>query len=137
MAKHLTRIDVAAIVNIILGWNDEKFTWESICLAASKIIGKNPTRQSLSSNLQIKHAYAQRKSGLKVNGASISTPGSLKIAADRLSRQQNEIENLKDINSKMMEQFVKWQYNSYKHGVKEHQLNAPMPQIDRERTEKK
>jgi len=34
----------------------------------------------------------------------------------------------------LLEQFVVWQYNAYKHGIKEHQLNAPLPRIDRERT---
>ncbi len=30
-----------------------------------------------------------------------------------------------------MEKFVIWQYNAYKHRVKKHQLNEPLPIIDR------
>ncbi len=30
--------------------------------------------------------------------------------------------------------FVVWQYNAYKYDVEEHQLNEPLPKIDRERT---
>ena len=33
------------------------------------------------------------------------------------------------------QQFVIWQYNAYKHGMKEHQLNAPLTKIDRERSD--
>jgi len=48
---------------------------------------------------------------------------------------QSENEILKCKNDALLEQFVKWQYNAYKNGVKEHQLNEPLPRIDRERTE--
>lgn len=30
------------------------------------------------------------------------------------------------------QKFIIWQYNSYKHGLTEHLLNLPMPNIDRE-----
>jgi hypothetical protein len=137
MAKHLTKLDVSAVINIIQGWDNDRLTWEGICQAASKIVGKKPTRQSLNSNLLIKQAYELKKSGIKINGARIPSPSSLKIAAARICKQQNEIQSLKAINSALLEQFVKWQYNSYKFGLKEHQLNEQMPRIDRERTIKK
>jgi hypothetical protein len=42
---------------------------------------------------------------------------------------------LKKKNAALLEQFVKWQYNAYKHGMTEAKLNEPMPMIDRERTD--
>lgn len=62
-------------------------------------------------------------------------PSSLSVAAQRIARLQTEIYELKMQNDALLEQFVKWQYNAYKHGLKEHQLNADLPRIDRERTE--
>ncbi|MEO7343657.1 MAG: hypothetical protein ABIU85_02365 [Methylotenera sp.] len=137
MAKHLTKVDISAIINIIHNWEDEKLTWDDICESAINVIGKKPTRQSLNSNFQIKEAYLLKKIGLKTHGPKIATPSSLKVAADRITKQQNEIDSLKAKNSSLLEQFVKWQYNSYKYGLKEHQLNEPLPRIDRERTESK
>jgi hypothetical protein len=56
------------------------------------------------------------------------------MAGDRIAGLQSEIESLKRKNSGLLEQFVIWQYNAYKYGMKEHQLNEPLPRIDRERT---
>lgn len=137
MAKHLTKGDVEAIINIIHGWKDEKLTWDEICESASAVVGKKPTRQSLNANKLIKEAYEVKKSGLKIHGPRTATPSSLKMAAERIAKQQSEIDSLKAKNSALLEQFVKWQLNAYKHGMKEHQLNAPMPRIDRERTDGK
>jgi len=57
------------------------------------------------------------------------------MAGDRIAGLQSEIESLKRKNSGLLEQFVIWQYNAYKYGMKEHQLNGPLPRIDCERTE--
>lgn len=124
-----------AIVDIIRGWSTEKLTWEGICEAASKVIGKTPTRQTLNSHAVIKDAYAAKKSGLKVHGPRTAMPSSLAVAAQRIARLQTENDELRRKNDTLLEQFVKWQYNAYKHGIKEHQLNAELPRIDRERTD--
>lgn len=135
MAKHLTQTDVEAILSIIYAWKDEKLTWECICEASAPVIGKNPTRQSLNANKLIKEAYSSKKSTLKLHGSVTPKPSSITMAADRIARLQSEIESLKCKNSALLEQFVIWQYNAYKYGMKEHQLNEPLPRIDRERTE--
>ena len=57
------------------------------------------------------------------------------MAGDRIAMQQSEIESLKQKNSALLEQFVIWQYNAYKYGMKEYQLNEPLPRIDRDPTE--
>lgn len=135
MAKHLTKRDVKAILNIIHAHNGDKLVWEDICEAAEPVVGKRPTRQSLSANVDIKDAYKTKKASLKLRAPSAPKPSSLTAAADRIARLQSENEMLRRKNDALLEQFVVWQYNSYKHGVKEHQLNAPLPRIDRERTE--
>jgi len=47
---------------------------------------------------------------------------------------QSENEMLKRKNDALLERFVKWQYNAYKNGLTEAQLEEPLPRIDRERT---
>jgi hypothetical protein len=135
LAKHLTKMDVDAILSIIYAWKDGKLTWERICEASAPVIGKTPTRQSLNANKLIKEAYSSKKSSLKLHEPVIPKPSSLTIAADRIARLQSEIEVLKRKNSALLEQFVIWQYNAHKYGIKEHQLNEPLPRIDRERTD--
>lgn len=134
MAKHLTKRDVEAILNIIHAHDDEKLSWEGVCEAAEAVVGKKPTRHSLSANEVIKEAYKAKKASLKLNMPSKPKPSSLTAAADRIARLQSENETLKRKNDALLEPFVVWQYNAYKHGIKEYQLNALLPRIDRERT---
>lgn len=134
MAKHLTKRDIEAVINIIHSHNDEKLTWEGVCAASAAVVGKKPTRQSLFSNEAIKEAYAAKKASLKVAGPRTPKPSSLTAAADRIGRLEGEVRSLKMKNDALLEQFVVWQYNAYKYGLKEHQLNEALPDIDRERT---
>lgn len=135
MAKHLKQADVDAIVDIVRGWSTEKLTWEGICETAAKVIGKTPTRQTLNAHPAIKDAYAAKKNGVKVHGPRTAMPSSLAVAAQRIARLQTENDELRAKNDALLEQFVKWQYNAYKHGIKEQLLNEDLPRIDRERTE--
>ncbi|WP_180125237.1 hypothetical protein [Rhodoferax sp. BLA1] len=135
MAKHLRPRDIDAIVDIIIGWPTEKLTWQGICEAASNVIGSTPTRQTLNAHATIKATYDAKKSGLKIHGPRTAMPSSLAAAAQRIARLQSENDDLRSRNDALLEQFVKWQYNAYKRGVKGHQLNEDLPRIDRERTE--
>ena len=135
MPKHLSKRDIEAIVNLILGWGEKKLTWNAVCESAEKIIGRRSSRQSLFANKEIKEAFKARKIGIRQKGNELPKPGNLNIAAERIKRLQNENEVLKKKNTELLEKFVIWQYNAYKHSVKEHELNEPLPRIDRERTE--
>ena len=135
MAKHLKPAHVDAIVDVIVGWRREKLTWEAIIVEAAKVIGFSPSRQTLNAHYAIKEAYSAKKKGLVVHGPRTSTPSSLAVAAQRIARLQSENDKLAGINKNLLEQVAKWQYNAYKHGMKEHQLNQDLPEINRERTE--
>lgn len=134
MAKHLTAADIAAIVNDLYSW-EGPLSWEGLCDKVSSVIGKRPTRQSLSSHLEIRKAFAQAKIQSRAGAVSVPTPSSLKIAGERISRLEAEINALKGENSRLLEQFVRWQYNASNAGIHESQLNKPLPRIDRERSD--
>ena len=135
MAKHLSNTDVEAIINIIDGWSIKKITWDEICEACIGVVGKKPTRQSLNAHDDIKNAYIAKKKGLQVQGVREPLPANLKSAADRIKNMESKINRLKKQNDQLLQQFIVWQYNAYKYGLEERQLNEPMPRIDRERTE--
>ncbi|EGR3965615.1 hypothetical protein GU271_00895 [Vibrio cholerae] len=135
MAKHLSRADIKAIVNLIRGWQDYKLTWAAIIEVAEPLVGKRPTRQSLSSNDDIAEAYKIKKNILKGEVQPKPKPSSLRIAVDRISHLETELAEVKEQNRLLKQQFVVWLYNAYKHGLKESHLNAPMPKIDRERSD--
>ena len=135
MDKRLREQDIAAIVDLIRGWKKDKITWEMICTASGKFLSGTPTRQALQAHKPIKEAYLAKRDNLKVREENLSHPSSLAIAAQRINRQEATINELTRMNNILLEQFVRWQYNAYKHGLKEHQLNEPLVPIDRERTE--
>ena len=135
MSKHLTRNDVNRIVSVIQSYNDEKLTWEKIRNCIEPVIGKKPTRQTLSAHKNITEAYQAKKNILKSEQHSLNPkPSSLAAAGERITRLRNDNLSLKRKNQALLERFVIWQYNAYKHGLTEAQLNSPLPRIDRERT---
>lgn len=134
MAKHLSKSDVAAIVNIIYGWESASITWERICESAADVVGKRPSRQSLNGFREIVSAYAAMKNKLKIAEPVFSKPSSLAIAAGRIRNLENRIADLQLQNSALLEYFTLLQYNAYKRGLTEGDLTIPLPKIDRERT---
>jgi hypothetical protein len=137
MAKHLKPRDISAIVELIRSWTRTKLTWRLLCEAIAPLIQAVTTRQTLNSHPEIKAAYAAKKKGLRIHGPRIAVPSSLAVAAQRVARLQNTVDEQKDVISRLNEDRRKWQYNAYKHGITEEQLNEDLPRIDRERTDGK
>ncbi|GAA3972282.1 hypothetical protein [Allohahella marinimesophila] len=135
MAKHLSRSDIKKIVSLIRGWDQQKITWPAICEVVEPHIGKHPTRQTLNAHQAIVEAYQARKAALKNEGVAKRRPASLSIAASRIANLEAEVRELKEQNRLYKQMFTVWQYNAYKRGLSESQLNEPLPRVDRERTD--
>ena len=131
MAKHLTSKDIAILINLIDSW-EGKLGWEVLCDAVAPLIGARPTRQTLSSHSQVKAAFGQKKQQQKSGFVATKRPASLNIAEQRIGRLESESSRLRAENSALLERFIKWQYNAYKHGVSKEKLDAELPVIDRE-----
>ncbi|MFJ2456718.1 hypothetical protein ACIOWK_34355 [Pseudomonas protegens] len=134
MAKHLTRAHVAAIVNIIYGWETSLITWEGICDAVVSVVGKRPTRQSLNGHKEIVAAYTSKKAAIRTFEPVMAKPSSLSAAASRIRNLESKIADLQMQNSVLLEYLTLLQYNAYKRGMTEGELTIPLPKIDRERT---
>ncbi|POZ60642.1 hypothetical protein C2I19_17870 [Chromobacterium alticapitis] len=135
MAKHLTSKDIVILIQLIDAW-EGKLTWEALCEEGAKLIGTRPTRQTLNTHKQIKNAYLNRKEQLKSGPIPSKRPASLTIAEQRIRRLENTSSRLMAENERLLVQFVRWQYNAYKHGMSKEKLDAPLPPIDRDSSEK-
>lgn len=89
------------------------------------------TRQTLARHEKIKAAFDTRKAALHMEGPA--TVGE-RVLAQRLHRVTAQRDRLEEENARLRERFVQWQYNAYKHGLTKHQLEEPLPEIDRDRS---
>ena len=87
------------------------------------------TRQTLARHDEIKAAYDARKRALRKEAPRV---GEERGVAQRLRRVVAENDRLRAENARYREQFVQLQYNAYKHGLRKHQLEEPLPKVDRE-----
>lgn len=135
MAKHLTARDIELLVGLIDGWND-KLTWDALCDEAANLIGTKPTRQTLNAHPAVKSAFSDKKTQLKTGLKPTKRPQSLAIAEQRINRLESENQRLKAENDRLLERFIRWQYNAQKRGLSHAVLDEPLPKIDRDSAEK-
>jgi len=131
MARHLRDTDILRLVELLDGWKSP-LTWEALSEASLRVIGVNPTRQTLSRIVRIQEAFAAAKARIRAgDGVDRKVPHSIKLAADRIARLQNENARLSRENTALLEQFVVWQYNAYVKGMTQAELSRPLPKVDR------
>lgn len=135
MAKHLTARDIDLLISLIDGWNG-KLTWDALCDEAEGLIGTRPTRQTLNAHARIKSAFGDKKSQLKTGFRPTKRPESLAIAEQRIHRLESENQRLKAENNRLLERFIRWQYNAQKHSLSQAALDMDLPEIDRSSAEK-
>lgn len=130
MARHLNNKDIDILLGLIDSWTG-KLGWEALCDAVAPLIGARPTRQTLSSHSKVKAAFGHKKKQQKNGFVATKRPASLSIAEQRIGRLESENSRLKSENSNLLERFIKWQYNAYKHGVSKEKLDAELPPVGR------
>ncbi len=135
MAKHLADRDIARVVEILDGWKG-KLTWEALSAACMPVIGTAPARQTLARSVRIKEAFKSAKRRLKDEpDSSIKAAPSMRVAMERIARLTNENKRLEQENSRLLEQFVVWQYNAHVKGLSDKDLTKALPAVDLGRTE--
>lgn len=134
MKKHLTDRKIEAIVEVVDGWSG-KLTWDRLIEAIQPRVG-DYTRQALNNHTRIKSAFDQRKKALRggIPKSFEDKPVELQKALQRIERLEAENQRISRENDQLLEQFVRWGYNAANKGMSEDQLNAALPEIDRERT---
>lgn len=129
MTARLRKREVQSIKALIDGWTG-RVTWPQIVERAERILGRETTRQTLASHMEIRLAYLDKKAILKdaPEPASVHT---LKSAADRIKRLTDDVSRLTQENQRLLNQFVVWQYNASLANLSMEDLNRPMVAIHR------
>lgn len=128
MAKHINGYHEKKIVDLINTWSiDEKLTWDALCDRLVRIIGKRPSRQSLSSHVRIAESFSVKKATIKSGAIHTVKPANLKVASQRIRRLEAENEALKALNERYLEQFKVWLYNAHLKQITIEELNNPLP----------
>lgn len=135
MARHLTERDIKILIDLIDAWPG-KLTWESLCDKGGDLLGFRPTRQTLNSHTPIKSAFNDKKTQQKTGLASRKRPQSLAIAEQRIHKLEGENARLIAENERLIERFVRWQYNAQKRGISKAVLDESLPVIDRDSSER-
>ncbi|MFP8966472.1 hypothetical protein ACKC9G_07855 [Pokkaliibacter sp. CJK22405] len=133
--RHLTGYDIKVLVDIIDAWN-ERLTWNSLCDRAEEIFGFRPTRQTLNAHQAVKSAYDAKKKYVKNQATPSRRPSSLAYAEQKIRKLESEIERHKYEKERLIEQFIRWQYNAQKRGLTKLMLDEPLPFIDRDSSER-
>ena len=135
MERKFSSIQIQEIIVIINNWSKNKITWEGICEASCKILGRKPTRQALCAHSEISGAYLLKKKKLKHSHHHLKMPVSIKIAAITIENLRDEVQRLKKENENLSYLFSVMQYNTRLHGLSKDDHLAPIPTINRRRSD--
>lgn len=130
-SENLTDDSINKIVDILDG-SSGSLTWKSLISDISQRLKNKYTRQTLAKHTRIKSAYDSAKDRIseelgkpKIGSAEIQvleqTIAKLEARNTRLTRE----------NQDLLAQFARWAYNSYAKGVTKHELDKPLPRINR------
>ena len=134
--RHLTDHDIQILVDLVDAW-EGKITWDGLCDRAGELFGFRPTRQTLNAHLPVKSAFDAKKNYVRSGLAPSRRPSSLSYAEQKIRKLESEIERHKHENERLIEQFIRWQYNAQKRGITKAMLDEHLPVIDRDSSEKK
>ncbi|MDH4765861.1 hypothetical protein OMP44_23495 [Pseudomonas sp. CBMAI 2609] len=132
--RHLTNHDILVLVDLIDAW-EGRLTWDSLCDRAGEMFGFRPTRQTLNAHLAVKSAFDAKKNYLKEGPTPSRRPSSLSYAEQKIRKLESEVERHKHENERLIERFIRWQYNAQKRGITKAMLDEHLPVIDRDSSE--
>ena len=91
-----------------------------------------PSRQTLARKEQIKISFDVRKAELRKGDLD---GGNSRVLGQRVQRLETENRVLRVQIERYRERQVRWAYNAWKKkGLTEHDLDEPMPEVDRDRS---
>jgi hypothetical protein len=138
---HISKTDENVIRTIIEEWTRPEIRWEDVVLEIQRRLKRNWTRQALASHSKIKLAFQHKKEDLK-NAKLDRRPRHRRIDADyqrmeTFARDITEaVEKLREKVEFLEARFARWRHNAYLHRLTVEQLDAPLQENDRGRTDR-
>jgi hypothetical protein len=132
-SRNLQDEDIQTIIAMLDGWSGP-LTWDMLIDAVYRRLHSKYTRQALHKHQHIKIAFEVRKKNLQAGEPPLRGSAQLQKALERISRLEAENQRLQTENDRLLEQFARWSFNAYVHGLGETQLNRSLPEIDRRQT---
>jgi hypothetical protein len=125
---------------MLAGWKG-RLTWELVVQRVEAILGRTFTRQGLDKNETISIAFGQakdrRRKQSKKEVEESDRPPELAAAERRVEVLRAEIAVLKAEQERFLEKFATWLYNARSRGVSEFDLNRQLPDVDRDKSERR
>lgn len=130
-APNLTPERIDAIIEIIRGW-EGRLTWPALIQAIGKRMRATYTRQALHKRERIRVAYETYRARQSNGSCGRPLPAAVKACMERVDRLEQENAELKQRETLLLEQFVRWAYNAAARGLSEDFLNQPLPPTNRQ-----
>jgi hypothetical protein len=131
--KVITKSNIDRVFRELDRW-DGKLTWPLFCDRLAKVLGVDSvSRHTLYAYPAIRERFQQRQKDLREQRDSRPRNYSLETAAKRIRELKPQVKRLQETNDLLLDQFRRWQYNAYAHGVRMDQLelDVPLPAVDR------
>ncbi|APR65992.1 hypothetical protein CN03_03045 [Thalassolituus oleivorans] len=129
----ITEETMSKVLKLILTWRG-KLTWTLLCERVSEILEiDNITRQTLSSYQEIQAAYSQRKEQLRNSDseeANKKKNTNAEYLLNKIDGLEAELTIARTTIEKYKQQFVRWQYNAYLHGIRMESLDDAIEMLE-------
>ena len=109
-----------------------RLTWPLFCAKVAKVLHvETVSRHTLMRYEGIQHRFKVRQEELRAAADQQPRDFSLEAANKRIRNLEAQVRRLEDTNTLLLEKFQRWQYNAYARNLREEQLEAPLPAVDR------
>jgi len=129
----VTKSSLPKIMRELDRW-EGKLTWPLFCKRVAKVLDiGSMSKHTMYLYPAIKARFQQRQKDLREARDALPHNYTLDMAVRRVADLEAQVKRLEETNTLLLDQFRRWQYNAYAHGVRMDQLDwdKPLPAVDR------
>ena len=127
----VTKASLPKILLVLDRW-EGKLTWPLFCAKVAKVLHVEAvSRHTLMRYKGIQHRFKVRQQELRDAVDQEPRNYALEAANKRIRDLEAQRRRLEETNTLLLERFQRWQYNAYAHNLRQEQLDAALPEVDR------